>query len=65
MTGAEERMDDVGRAGSEITVRFVMTLIVTTLMVAITAYVLSYAVLAAGSAGPTHGATAATQHVRT
>ena len=64
MTGTENRMD-IGRGGGETTLRFVMTLIVATLMVGITAYVLSYAVLASGSAGPTHGATAAAQHART
>jgi hypothetical protein len=64
MTGLRDRMD-AGREGTETTLRFVMTLIVATLMVAVTAYVLSFAVLAPGSAGPTHGATAATQHVRT
>ena len=64
MTGTQDRMD-VGRGGAETTLRFVITLIVTTLMVAITAYVLSYAVLAPGSTASTHGATAAAQHVRT
>ncbi len=65
MTRSEDRINDVVREGSDTTLRFVVTLVVTTVMVAITAYVLSYAVLGPGSGGPTHGATAAAQRVRT
>ena len=64
MTGTGEHADDVGLANSEKTLRFVMTLIVTTLMVAVTAYVLSYAVLAPGATGPAHGLSSAAQHAR-
>ena len=62
MTGVDERADVVVRAGSETMLRFVMTLIVTTGMVAVTAWVLSYALLA--TERTTRGATAAVQHVR-
>ncbi len=64
MTGVEEHADDVGRVGADVMLRFVTTLIVTTLMVALTAYVLSYAVLAPGRAGLSHGAATGTVHAR-
>ncbi len=63
MTGLEERIDGAASAGSETTLRFVLTLIVTTLMVAMTAYVLSYAVLAPGATAA-RGAAASMQHAR-
>jgi hypothetical protein len=62
MTGADKDANAVVSAGSESMLRFVMTLIVTTGMVAVTAWVLSYALLAPERM--THGATAAVQHVR-
>ncbi len=65
MNGVRDNLGDVSPAGSESRLRFVATLIVTTVMVAVTAYVLSYAVLAPGTMGPAHGAAAATQHTRT
>ena len=50
--------------GADQTFRFVATLIVTTVMVAMTAYVLSYAVLAPERAGSTHGAASLAPHMR-
>ncbi len=63
MTSVEDRADETERADGDAMLRFVMTLIVATLMVAVTAYVLSYAVLAPERAGATHAA-AAIQHQR-
>ena len=65
MTGIEQHADSVKRARSETMFRFVMTLIVTTLMVAVTACVLSYAVLAPERLGSAHNAAPAMQRVRT
>ncbi len=64
MPGSDDRIDDVEPTGSETTLRFVLTLIVATLMAASTAYILSYAVLAPGTIGPTHGASASMPHPR-
>ena len=47
---------DVDVVESETMLRFVMTVIVSTLMVAVTAWVLSYAVLAPERLGSTHAA---------
>ncbi len=56
MTGVEERAASVESAGREGFVRFVMTLIVATLITAVTAVVLSYAVLGPERVG--HGSPA-------
>ncbi len=64
MIRLEDHADAVERAGGEKTRRFVMTVIVATLMAATTAYVLGYAVTAPERVGSTHGASAAAQHAR-
>jgi hypothetical protein len=60
----EEHADSVQHASSETTFRFVMTLIVTTLMAAVTACVLGYAVLAPERTGSAHNPGPAMQHAR-
>jgi hypothetical protein len=60
----EEHADSVPRASSETTFRFVMTLIVTTLMAVVTAYVLGYAMLAPERMGSTHNPAPTVQHAR-
>lgn len=60
MNGFEDGANDVEHARKESALRFVMTLVVSTLMVAMTAYVFSYAALAPAR----HGATAATQQIQ-
>jgi hypothetical protein len=65
MTGIEEHAGSVKRANPETMFRFVMTLIVTTLMVAVTAYVLSYAILAPERLGAAHSPAPSMQRVRT
>ncbi len=57
-----ERADN--SEGADQTFRFVATLIVTTVMVAMTAYVLSYAVLAPERTGSAHGAASLAPHMR-
>jgi hypothetical protein len=64
MTRSDQRADDVAGAGADQTFRFVATLIVATMMAAMTAYVLSYAVLAPERTGSAHGAAALGQHMR-
>jgi hypothetical protein len=63
MTKFEERPDEDG-ARAEVMQRFVATLIVTTLMAALTAYVLGLAVLAPERAAASRSAVAQTSHVR-
>jgi hypothetical protein len=60
MNRLKDGANDVERGGKETALRFVMTLIVSTLMAATTAYALSYATLAPAR----HAATAAAQHER-
>ena len=60
----ESHAEAVERPGAETTRRFVMTLIVATLMAATTACIFGYAVTAPERVGSTHGATAAAQHAR-
>ena len=62
MRRSGERADD--GAGRDQTFRFVATLIVTTIMVAMTAYVLSYAVLAPERTGSVHGPAAQAERMR-
>jgi hypothetical protein len=62
MTRTDERADD-GEAREQ-TFRFVTTLIVATVMVAMTAYVLGYAVFAPERMGAPHGAATLTAHMR-
>jgi len=64
MTRIGTHADAAGRPDSESMLKFVMTLIVATLIVAASAYVLSYAVLAP-ERNSAHGSTASFQHVRT
>ncbi len=59
MTRFEWRVDDVGAASTERTLKFVLTLIVTTLIVALAVYVLSAPLFGAGSNAPTHRAAVA------
>lgn len=63
MTRVEEP-EVVASELSDAMLRFVMTLIVTTAMVAVTAYVLSSALLAPVRTAGTHNASAAVQHMR-
>ena len=63
MSKVEEHV--VERPNPEVMFRFVATLIVTTLMVAVTAFALSYAVLAPERMGAAHGAAPSMQHART
>jgi hypothetical protein len=65
MTGIEKHADSVKRANPETMFRFVVTLIVSTLMVAATAYVLSYAILAPERLGSAHSPAPPMQRVRT
>ena len=60
----EEHASKVERENSDTMLKFVMTLIVTTLMAAVTAYVLCYAVLAPERMGSGRGAAPTVQHVR-
>ncbi len=64
MTRRDERADDGEGAGADQTFRFVATLVVATMMVAITAYVLSYAVLAPQRTGSAHGPAIMAEHMR-
>ena len=64
MTRIGTHADVVERAGSESTLRFVMTLIVATLIVAASAYVVSCAALAPERNGSAHYSAPAFQHVR-
>ena len=64
MTDSTDEGDGAERSGAEITLRFVTTLIVTTLMVGVTAFVLSYAVLAPERQAQAHGSAAVLQHAR-
>ncbi len=64
MSRLEPRVDDDQRLRADVMFRFVTTLVVATLMVALTAYVLSFAVLGTGRPGPSHSAAAQTMHAR-
>ena len=56
MSRIEGRIDDVGESSAETTLKFVLTLIVTTVIVAAAVYVLGSAVLDGGASGPAHRA---------
>lgn len=64
MSRGELRVDDDRRLHADVMFRFVSTLVVATFMVALTAYVLSFAVLGTGRPGPTHSAATQTMHAR-
>lgn len=62
MTRVQYEAEDAEGGESDTMLRFVVTLIVSTLMVAVTAWVLSYAVFAPERVGSAHGGAAAVQH---
>jgi hypothetical protein len=62
MSGVKERIDDVDETSVENTVKFVLTLIVTTVIAAVAVYVLGAAVIEAGAGGSTHRAAIAAMH---
>jgi hypothetical protein len=63
MARMEDHSTDLDDTSTETTIRFVLTLIVTTAMVGLAAYVLSFAVLGPGWSGPAHRAAISTVHV--
>jgi hypothetical protein len=64
MIGAEERADDVEREGAGVRFRFIVTLVVTTLMAAFTAYVLSYPMVVSERGTSSHGGAGVALHAR-
>jgi hypothetical protein len=64
MTTNEGRPDDFDDVTAERRVTLWMTLIVATLMVAVSAYVLSFALFGPGTSGPAHRAAVSTMHAR-
>ena len=64
MSRIEGRVDDVDEASTESTLKFVLTLIVATVIVAVAVYVLSAPLMGGGSSGPAHRAAVATLHAR-
>ena len=65
MTRIDGRGDDFDDASRDQKIRLWTTLIVATLMVGLTAYVLSFALLGPGGNPPPHRSAAATLHART
>ena len=65
MTGIDGGADDYDGASRDQKVRLWATLIVATLMVGLTAYVLSFALLGPGWNPPPHRSAATTIHART
>jgi hypothetical protein len=64
MTTNEGRVDDLDEASAERSFKLWMTLVVTTLMVALTAYVLSSALFGPTGSGPSHRAAISATHAR-
>ena len=64
MTRTESRTQDFSDVSADHKIRLLITLVVTTLMVALTAYVLSFAILGPGNNQPPHRSTAAMIHAR-
>jgi hypothetical protein len=62
MTRIEGRAQDLSDVSKDQRIRLWVTLVVTTLMVALTAYVLSFALL--GPSAPTHRSAVAMTHMR-
>ena len=62
MTNTEDRADDGAGASAERTVMFVLTLMVTTAIVALAVYVLGSAVIDGGVSAPAHRAAMAAMH---
>ena len=64
MSRFEGRVDDVDETSAESTFKFVLTVIVTTVIVAVAVYVLSAPLMGAGSNPAAHRAAVATLHAR-
>jgi hypothetical protein len=64
MSRFEGRVDDVDETSWESTIKFVLTLIVATVIVAAAIYVLGSPVLDGGASGPAHRAAIAALHAR-
>ena len=64
MTSTESRRQDLSDVSEDHKIRLLITLVVTTLMVALTAYVLSFAILGPGNNPPPHRSAAAMMHAR-
>jgi hypothetical protein len=64
MTNTESRRQDLSNVSEDHKIRLLITLVVTTLMVALTAYVLSFAILGPGNNPPPHRSAAAMMHAR-
>ena len=62
MSRIEGRVDDIDESSWESTLNFVLTLIVTTVIVAAAVYVLGSVVFDAGASGPAHRAAIAAIH---
>ncbi len=62
MTSIEGRADDADEASTEWKLKFVLTLIVTTVIVVFAVYVLGSAVLDGGASAPAHRAAIASMH---
>ncbi len=65
MSRIEERVDDVDAASTESTLKFVLTLFITTVIAFLAVYVLSAPLFGAGTNGPAHRAALATIHSHT
>ena len=64
MTRIESRNDNFSDNSADQKIRLWITLVVTTLMVAVTAYVLSFAILGPGDNPPPHRSASAMLHSR-
>ena len=64
MTRTESRTQDLSDVSEDHKIRLLITLVVTTLMVALTAYVLSFAILGPGANPPPHRSASAMLHSR-
>jgi hypothetical protein len=64
MMRTESRTQDFSDVSADQKIRLLITLVVTTLMVALTAYVLSFPLLGPGNNPPPHRSAAATMHAR-
>ena len=64
MTRIESRNDNFSDDSTDQRIRLWVTLVVTTLMVALTEYVLSFAILGPGNSPPSHRSASAATHSR-
>ncbi len=64
MFGIEDRADEAASVANERTFMFVLTLVVTTVMVGFAVYVLGAAMIDAGGGGSAHRAALAAVHTR-